>query len=80
MTDDDVVMVSGWGHFETGEAVMPGQGRVFEQSFMVGKSAAFDKALPALGTTKFDIHVNCPFLPTDGAGRLIQLGARVKAH
>ena len=27
MNDDDFALTAGWGHFGTGEAVMPGQGR-----------------------------------------------------
>ena len=51
MEGDDFALTAGWGHFGAGGAVMPGQGRVVERE-------APDDALPALGETTFDIHLN----------------------
>ena len=33
MTGDDFALTAGWGHYGTGEAVMPGQGRVVEREY-----------------------------------------------
>ena len=33
MTGDDFAVTAGWGHFGSGEAVMPGQGRVVERAY-----------------------------------------------
>ena len=33
MTGDDFAVTAGWGHFGSGEAVMPGSGRVVERAF-----------------------------------------------
>ena len=49
MTGDDFAVAAGWGHFGSGEAVMPGQGRVVER--------AYSRAA-ALGDTPFDIYLN----------------------
>ena len=33
MTGDDFALTAGWGHFGSGEAVMPGQGRAIERAY-----------------------------------------------
>ena len=33
MTGDDFALTAGWGHYGTGDAVMPGQGRVVERAY-----------------------------------------------
>ena len=43
MTGDDFSLTSGWGHFGSGEAVMPGQGRAVERAY----TAAERNALPS---------------------------------
>ena len=58
MTGDDFALTVGWGHFGQGEAVMPGQGRVVERPYTPEERAALGAALPALGETTFDIHLN----------------------
>ena len=58
MTGDDFALTAGWGHFGQGEAVMPGQGRVVERPYTPEERAALGAALPALGETTFDIHLN----------------------
>ena len=50
--------VSGWGHYGTGDAVMPGQGRVVKRAFTPAERAAMGNALPALGGTTFDVYLN----------------------
>ena len=58
MAGDDFALTAGWGHFGQGEAVMPGQGRIVERPYTPEERAALGAALPALGETTFDIHLN----------------------
>ena len=36
MAGDDFALAAGWGHFGTGDAVMPGQGRVVQRAYTPG--------------------------------------------
>ena len=58
MAGDDFAVTAGWGHFGSGDAVMPGQGRAVERDYTPKERAALGDALPALGETTFDIHLN----------------------
>ena len=58
MAGDDFEVSAGWGHFGTGEAVMPGQGRVLERDFTVVERATLGDAAPTLGETTFDVYLN----------------------
>ena len=58
MTADDFVLTAGWGHFGTGDAVMPGQGRVVERLYTEDERAALGRAATTLGETTFDIYLN----------------------
>ena len=58
MTGEDFSVTAGWGHFGVGQAVMPGAGRVVERAFTLDERIAVGTALPALGDTTFDIHLN----------------------
>ena len=58
MAGDDFALTAGWGHFGTGEAVMPGQGRVVERSYSVEERAALGGAMSTLGETTFDVYLN----------------------
>ena len=58
MTGDDFAVTAGWGHFGTGNAVMPGHGRAVERPFTSKERAAMGDALPGLGETTFDIYLN----------------------
>ena len=58
MTGDDFALTVGWGHYENGGTVMPGQGRIIERAFTPDERAAMGDALPALGNTAFDTHLN----------------------
>ena len=58
MTGDDFALTAGWGHFGTGDAVMPGQGRVVERPYTAAERAALGNAAAALGDTTCDIHLN----------------------
>ena len=39
MTGDDFALTAGWGHFGTGDAVMPGQGRAVERDYTAERGA-----------------------------------------
>ncbi len=58
MTGEDFAVTAGWGHFGSGDAVMPGQGRVVERAYMPSERAALGDAAPVLGRTTFDIYLN----------------------
>ena len=58
MTGDDFALTVGWGHYENGGTVMPGQGRIIERAFTPDERAAMGDTLPALGKTAFDICLN----------------------
>ena len=58
MAGDDFALTAGWGHYGTGGAVMPGQGRIVERPFTPEERAALGDALPMLGETTFDVHLN----------------------
>ena len=55
---DDFAVTAGWGHHGQGDAVMPGQGRSTERTFTPEERETMGGALPALGDTTFDIHLN----------------------
>ena len=38
MDGDDFALTAGWGHYGTGEAVMPGQGRIVERDLHSGRT------------------------------------------
>ena len=54
MTGADFALTAGWGHYGTGGAVMPGQGRVTARPCTAAERAA----CPTLGATTFDVHLN----------------------
>ncbi len=58
MAADDFSVTAGWGHFGTGDAVMPGHGRTEERPYTAAEHAALGQAATALGDTTFDIHLN----------------------
>ncbi len=67
MTGNDFALTAGWGHFGSGQAVMPGQGRAVERPYSPAERAALPSLLagrgrgwgfPALGGTTFDIYLN----------------------
>ena len=58
MAGDDFAVIAGWGHFGTGEAVMPGQGRVVERDYSVAERTALGAAAPMLDETTFDVYLN----------------------
>ena len=58
MTGEDFGVTAGWGHYGSGDAVMPGQGRMVDRAYTPEERAALDNILPALGETTFDIYLN----------------------
>ncbi len=58
MAADDFALTAGWGHYGSGEAVMPGQGRVVERSYMSEERAALGGTEDALGDITLDVHLN----------------------
>ena len=58
MTGDDFAVIAGWGHFGTGDAVMPGQGRIVERAYTPDEKAAMGDNISTLGETTFDVYLN----------------------
>ena len=58
MDGDDFAVTAGWGHFGSGEAVMPGQGRADERPLTADERSSMGDAVATLGETTFDIHLN----------------------
>ena len=58
MTTDDFALTAGWGHYGTGDAVMPGQGRIVEREYTPDERAALGDAIPALGAKTLDVYLN----------------------
>ena len=58
MTGDDFALTAGWGHFGSGEAVMPGQGRIVKRPCTAAERAALNNAVASLGDTTFDVYLN----------------------
>ena len=61
MAGDDFALTAGWGHYGTGDAVMPGQGRIVEREYTTDEHATLVGATgrsPLHGHTTFDIYLN----------------------
>ena len=58
MAGDDFALTAGWGHFRSGDAVNPGQGRVVQRAYTPEERAALGDAIATLGPTTYDIHLN----------------------
>ena len=58
MTGNDFALTAGWGHYGTGDAVMPGQGRIVEREYTPDERAALGDAIPALGAKTLDVYLN----------------------
>ena len=58
MSAADFALTAGWGHFGSGQAVMPGRGRAAKRPFTADEQAGLSKTAPALGDTTFDIYMN----------------------
>ena len=58
MSAGDFALSADWGHFGTGDAVMPGQGRAVERPCTAAEREVMGGAANILGDTTFDIHLN----------------------
>ena len=58
MSGEDFALTAGWGHFGTGDAVMPGQGRIVERAYTSDERAALGGTVASLGGTTFDVYLN----------------------
>ena len=61
MTGDDFALTAGWGHYGSGGAVMPGQGRMEERPCTPDEQTPFGgatRASPLHNATTFDIYLN----------------------
>ena len=58
MAGDDFALTAGWGHFGTGEAVMPGTGHAVERQNTAAEREAMGDAADILGNTTVDVHLN----------------------
>ena len=58
MAGDDFAVTAGWGHYGSGDAVMPGQGRIIERDYTALERAALSDTLPTLGETTCDTYLN----------------------
>ena len=58
MTGDDFALTAGWGHFGTGDAVMPGQGRAVERDYTAAEREAMGAVVGVLGNTTIDVCLN----------------------
>ena len=58
MSGDDFEVTAGWGHFGSGQAVMPGQGRVDERPYTSREREAMGESISVLGDQPYDIYLN----------------------
>ena len=58
MSGDDFSATAGWGHFGTGDAVMPGQGRAEQRPYTADERAALGDAITTLGESTVDVYLN----------------------
>ena len=58
MSGGDFALTVGWGHFGTGDAVMPGQGRAVERDYTAAENEVLGEAVGVLGDATVDIHLN----------------------
>ena len=58
MAGDDFAVSAGWGHFGSGDAVMPGQGRVEQRAYDADERTSLGEAPAILGNDTFDVYLN----------------------
>jgi len=58
MSGDVFALTAGWGHFGTGEAVMPGQGHITERGYTPAEREALGEAVAVLGDATVDVYLN----------------------
>ena len=57
MTGEDFALTAGWGHFEIGDAVMPGTGRAVERAYTAAERESLGQAVTALGDGTVDVYL-----------------------
>ena len=58
MAEEDFALTAGWGHFGTGDAVMPGTGRAVERDYAADELDTTGYAVDVLGSATVDVHLN----------------------
>ena len=58
MIGDDFALTAGWGHFGTGDVVMPGQGRAVERAYIAAEREVLGYTVGVLGDATVDVHLN----------------------
>ena len=58
MSGGDFALTAGWGHFGTGDAVMPGQGRAVERDYTAAERETLGDAVGVLGDATVDVYLN----------------------
>ena len=58
MAGEDYALTAGWGHFGSGKAVMPGQGRIVERPYTAAERESPGNAVATLGESTFDVYLN----------------------
>ena len=58
MAGYDFALAAGWGHFGTGDAVMPGTGHAVARDYTAAEVEALDETIPVLGEITLDIYLN----------------------
>ena len=58
MSGQDFAVTAGWGHFGSGDAVMPGQGKATQRDYTSQERASLGGAKEVLGETTYDIYLN----------------------
>ena len=58
MAGDDFDVTAGWGHFGSGQAVMPGQGRVVERPYTSEERESMGDAISVVGDKTCDVYLN----------------------
>ena len=76
MAGDDFALTAGWGHFGSGDAVMPGQGRIVQRAYTPGERAALAGATPTLGGNHLRHLPQRPRLLAQRPRRRLDLQAR----
>ena len=58
MSGGDFELTASWGHFGSGQAVMPGQGRVIQRLYTHDELQDLNTTQGSLGETTCDVHLN----------------------